>query len=223
MEKIDILRNFPEAQVTIINDGIDFDAFQSSEQVSSIELIERFTGKKYSCVSNIFFSMGRLHKIKRFDVLIDAFHLFHEVDSNAKLIIAGGDDGMRDRLSAQIKDLGLFDSVFLIGAIDFDDKKLIFNNCSVFALASEFESFGIVIIEALSCGVPVVVSDKTSWKDIEKNNYGIFTNNQSDDFNQAFREVIGTNYKESEIKEYVKSKYDWKVIVKEFINLISDS
>ena len=38
--------------------------------------------------------MGRLHKIKGFDMLIDAFHLFLQKDKDAKLIIAGGDDGV---------------------------------------------------------------------------------------------------------------------------------
>ena len=42
----------------------------------------------------------------------------------------------------------------------------------------EFESFGIVVAEALSCGCPVVVSNKTPWKDIEKNNCGILAENK---------------------------------------------
>ena len=157
---------------------------------------------------------------KCFHVLIDAFDLYTKDDKNAKLLIAGGDDGVRKQLLSQIKTLNLSDSVFLIGAIDFDDKKLILNNCDVFALASEFESFGIVVAEALACGLPVVASNKTPWHDIEKNNCGIFVNNKKTSFYQGFKKIIDKEYNKELIKEYVRLNYDLEVIVGRFINLI---
>ena len=173
-------------------------------------------------ISNIFFSMGRLHKIKGFDVLIDAFNLFLEKDKYAKLIIAGDDDGVGKQLKDQIQKLNLSSSVFLIGAVNFEDKKLLLNNCDYFTLASEFESFGIVIAEALSCGKPVVVSNKTPWKDIKINNCGILADNEKNSFNDAFSKIINVKYDSILIKNYVKKNYDWVVIVDKFINLIKN-
>jgi len=166
--------------------------------------------------------MGRLHKIKGFNVLIDAFNLFLEKDKYAKLIIAGGDDGVGKQLQDQIQKFNLSTSVFLIGAINFEDKKLLLNNCDYFTLASEFESFGIVIAEALSCGKPVVVSNKTSWKDIQINNCGIFSDNKEISFNDAFCKVINEKFDSIVIKNYVKMNYDWAVIIDKFINLIEN-
>jgi len=222
LEEGDILNKFPNADVNIINDGIDFDSFQNSITVSRNELLNKFTGVTSNEVSNVFFSMGRLHKIKGFDVLIDAFNLFLEKDKNAKLIIAGGDDGIGEKLKDQILKLNLGSSVFLIGAVNFEDKKLLLNNCDYFTLASEFESFGIVIAEALSCGKPVVVSNKTPWKDIQINNCGILADNKKISFNDAFSKVINDKYDSSLIKNYVKTNYDWVVIVNKFINLIKN-
>ncbi len=105
LEEKDILNKFPNADVEIINDGIDYDSFQNSILVSRNELLNKFTGITCNDVSNIFFSMGRLHKIKGFDVLIDAFNLFLEKDKYAKLIIAGGDDGLGNKLKNHIKKL----------------------------------------------------------------------------------------------------------------------
>ena len=114
-------------------------------------------------------------------------------------------------------------SVFLIGAIDFDEKKMLLNNCDYFTLASEFESFGIVVAEALSSGLPVVISNKTPWKDIEINNYGIFVQNEKESFSQAFQKVQTIKYDKEEIKKYVQENYDWKIIVEKFINCIQSS
>ena len=222
LEERDILNKFPNADVEIINDGIDYDSFQNSILVSRNELLNKFTGITCNDVSNIFFSMGRLHKIKGFDVLIDAFNLFLEKDKYAKLIIAGGDDGIGKQLKDQIQKLNLSSSVFLIGAVNFEDKKLLLNNCDYFTLASEFESFGIVIAEALSCGKPVLLSNKTPWKDIQINNCGILADNEKNSFNDAFSKIINVKYDSSLIRNYVKMNYDWVFIVGKFINLIKN-
>ena len=222
LEESDILNKFPDADVKIINDGIDYESFQNSIIVSRNELLNKFTEITFDDVSNIFLSMGRLHKIKGFDVLIDAFNLFLARDKCAKLIIAGGDDGVGEKLRKQIKKLNIGSSVFLIGAVNFEDKKLLLNNCDYFTLASEFESFGIVIAEALSCGKPVVISNKTPWKDIQINNCGILADNEKNSFNDAFSKIISEKYDTSIIKNYVKKNYDWVVIVGKFINLIKN-
>ena len=160
LEEQDILRKFSNTKVKIINDGVDYSSFQHAKEFTREKIVHQFTKRDFSQVSHLFFSMGRLHKIKCFNVLIEAFALFIHDNINAKLIIAGADDGVKEELLSQIKDLNLSDSVFLIGAINFEDKKLLLSNCDVFSLASEFESFGIVIAESLACGTPVVVSNK---------------------------------------------------------------
>ncbi len=220
LEESDIKKNFPNSTVSIIDDGVEFKSFQVCQEISKIELVNRYTNSSPSKVSNLFFSMGRLHKIKGFNMLIDAFYLFLEKDKDAKLIIAGGDDGVEEGLNNQIKKLNIEDSVILIGAIGFEEKKLLLSNCDYFTLASKFESFGIVVAEALSCGLPVIVSNKTPWKDVEINNCGIFVKNDKVSFCQAFQKVQEIKFNKDHIKKYVKENYDWEVIAEKFINYI---
>ena len=217
LEENDIKRRFPNARVEIINDGVDFSSFQQFNKYEKNALLEKYTNTKCEAISNIFFSIGRLHAIKAFGVLIDAFSLFIKEDTNAKLIIAGGDDGVGDNLKQQIIDLKLQDSVFLIGAIDFEDKKTLLNNCDYFTLASEFESFGIVVAEALACGKPIVLSNKTPWKDLEKNKCGILVDNEKNSFSNAFSKVIKEKYDSKAIKNYIQSNYDWSIITDCFL------
>ena len=222
LEKKDILIQFPNASVKVINDGIDIDAFFKKEHVSKIELVNMFTDKKIEKVSNVFFSMGRLHKIKRFDILIDAFALFLKDEKDAKLLIAGDDDGVKPELKEKIQNLNLSNSIFLIGHLNFTEKSIVLNNCDYFTLASDFESFGIVIAEALACGKPIIVSDKTPWLDIEEKQCGIVAENDIDKFYIAFKDIIIFKFNSSKIRKYVKSKCDWEVITKRFIGLIKN-
>lgn len=220
LEVDDIKNIFKNSEVVEINDGIDFDSFQAIESISKLELVNQFTNQNFKKVSEVFFSMGRLHEIKGFDVIVDAFFLFVKNNPNAKLLIAGSDDGYETFLRQKIEKLNLLDSVFLIGAINHENKCKLLSNCSAFALASKFESFGIVVAEALAAGVPVIISNKTPWKDIENNNCGIFTENNKNSFYHSFCKIKEKKFNSLVIKEFVKSNFDWNIIVKRFIKII---
>ena len=223
LEKEDILFYFPKVDVKIIPDGIDVDSFSNSNKMDKKELLKKYTNKDFKNVSDVVFSMGRLHKIKRFDILINAFKLYLYDNKNAKLLIAGADDGVRNSLENQIRELKLEDSVFMIGLVNFSQKKELLSNCSFFSLSSDFESFGIVVSEALACGVPVVVSDKTSWKNIERNNCGIFVKNQKEDFCTAFHQIKERNFTSENCKRYVKDNFDWEIITKKFLTILTNN
>lgn len=223
LEKEDILFYFPKVDVKIIPDGIDVDSFSNSNKMDKKELLKKYTNKDFKNISDVVFSMGRLHKIKRFDILINAFELYLNENKNAKLLIAGADDGVRNALENQIKELKLEDSVFMIGLVNFSQKKELLSNCSFFSLSSDFESFGIVVSEALACGVPVVVSDKTSWKNIERNNCGIFVKNQKEDFCTAFHQIKERNFTSENCKRYVKDNFDWEIITKKFLTILTNN
>jgi len=221
LEKQDILNYFPDANVQIVSDGVDFDSFQNQNRVGNKELLKKYIDIDFAQVSEILFSMGRLHDIKRFDVLIHAFNIYVNENKNSKLLIAGADDGSKIKIQRLIDKLRLSDSVFLIGLINFDQKKELLSNCSVFALCSEFESFGIVIAEALACGTPVIVSDKAPWKDIEKNKCGIFAKNQKEEISRALFQVKESNFLEKDCKRYIKNNFDWNIVSENFLKLVT--
>ena len=217
LERNDIKRFLPNADIKEVNDGVDFSSFQDADMISKTNLVLKYTNQNFQEIDSVFFSMGRLHKIKRFDVLIDAFSIFVKECPNTKLLIAGEDDGVKLQLEEQIRNAGLNDAIFLIGRVNHQQKKELLTNATVFTLASEFESFGIVVAEALSCGCPVVVSNKTPWKDIEKNNCGILAENEKVSFYNALRMIKKKNYQREDCKRYIKSHFDWETISNDFI------
>ena len=216
LESKDIIKHFPASNISVVNDGIDFDSFQRSNNYSLEDLMKKYVNKSFPEITDIIFSMGRLHHIKRFDVVIESFRLFNKKYPKSKLIIAGGDDGCKSNLISQIKSNNLIDHVYLIGEINHEDKVDLLSNCTIFSLASDFESFGIVIAEALASGAKVVISNKTPWKDLKKINYGILANNNAHDFFKAFLEIKKIKYDSEKGKKYVQNNFDWRIISNKF-------
>lgn len=103
--------------------------------------------------------LGRLAPKKRADILLRAWPRVIEQVATARLEVVGPDsDGLLDRYKILVSDLGLGASVSFPGQLLGEEKSSAFANATVFALPSENESFGIAVAEALSAGLPVVLS-----------------------------------------------------------------
>lgn len=111
---------------------------------------EEYKGKK------IIFSLGRLVEYKGFEYLIkSAAHLPEDY-----VILIGGTGPLREKLQAQIDAAQLGEKVKLLGFIEDADLESYYAACDIFCLSSvsKTEAFGIVQIEAMSCGKPVVAT-----------------------------------------------------------------
>ena len=111
----------------------------------------RYPGKK------IVFSLGRLVPYKGYGFLIDAAGYL----SDDYVILIGGTGSLKDKLQKRIADAGLQEKVTLLGHVSSRDLPAYYGACDVFCLSSiqKTEAFGIVQIEAMSCGKPVVATD----------------------------------------------------------------
>ena len=99
---------------------------------------------------------GRLVPVKRYDLLIEAFAPVAAAHPDWRLRIYGKGEE-HDRLRRLIEDLGLWDNVFLMGAATPMEAEWV--KGSIGAAASNFEPFGMTIVEAMRCGLPVVSTD----------------------------------------------------------------
>lgn len=98
-------------------------------------------------------AVGRLHPLKNFSFLISAFKDVYHQNKNARLMIVGEGDE-KQRLLVQIKKMGLSEVVKLV---PFQSNIYpYYQQADIFALSSDWEGFGNVLVEALSVGLPVV-------------------------------------------------------------------
>lgn len=101
-------------------------------------------------------AVGRLKDAKDYPMMLEAMRLVLDRGIDAGLVIVG-DGGLRPSLVEHIDRLGLQGNVELAGAAL--DPREYYSGAGMFLLSSKFEGFGNVLVEAMSCGVPVVSTD----------------------------------------------------------------
>ena len=102
-----------------------------------------------------FVACGRLHQVKGYDLLLRALRLVLDAGGHAQLTI-GGDGPEKGALLALTRELGLEKSVEFVGWVD--DVSTFLDRHDVFILSSRAEPFGIVILEAMSRGLPIIAT-----------------------------------------------------------------
>lgn len=220
-ERAEILEFDRNANVVVIPNGIDMHAFETVQPLSTREYLAKFTGVD-SPSRPILVSMGRLHRVKGFDVLIDAFAGLSIDYPRAVLLIAGNDDGERKRLEAQVARLGLGDRVIFTGEVRGTDKSAFLAGADVFALPSRNENFGNVYLEALAAGVPVVASKCTPWEDLESFGCGKWVENSPEATEAAIRELLVADRIEMRrrAREYAR-RLGWDRVASRFQSALS--
>lgn len=135
------------ADVAVLPIGIDV----ISPDSNGVELIRnQYRGK------NIIFSLGRLVGYKGFDYLIDAARYLPD----DYVVLIGGAGVLQQNLQCQIQQQGLVGKVVLLGRIPKEDIANYYGACDVFVMSSiwKTEAFGVVLLEALSAGKPIVAT-----------------------------------------------------------------
>lgn len=103
--------------------------------------------------------VGRLEKLKGVDILISAVAQLDE--RNFTLLIVGGDERaaeLKEELRAQAEAAGVAANIRFAGAVAHDDLPAYYSAADVCVVPSYYESFGLVAVESMACGTPVVAS-----------------------------------------------------------------
>lgn len=122
--------------------------FYDSVKVKSLR--GRYKGKK------MVFSLGRLVEYKGYEYLVDAARYLPD----DYLVLIGGSGPLKESLQSQIAQNALQEKVQLLGRVSDEDLPTYYTACDVYVMSSiwKTEAFGIVQIEAMSCGKPVVAT-----------------------------------------------------------------
>ena len=115
--------------------------------------------------------LGRLHPIKRLDLVAEAFAIVRRAHPNARLVIAGPDEGGH---RAQVEPLfaPVAADTRWLGAVDAETTWALLACSRALVQCSDSESFGMSVAEALTSAVPVVVTKRSGWADVEQTGCG---------------------------------------------------
>jgi len=158
-------------------------------------------------------------EIKGHKYLIDAMAEVIRKSNNVIAIIVGSGK-LKAEIQNQINGLGLNDFVILVGEKPHNEISLWMNACDIFVLPSLIESFGIVQIEAMACGKPVVATrNGASEEIIISNKYGLLVNPADPkDLAEKVLMVLDREWDRETIFKYVES-YKWKNIIVEILRI----
>ena len=142
------------AREKVVNYGTSIPEGHPDEQRSMfLEQYSHLHGKR------ILLFLSRIHPKKGLDLLIEAFASIAAADCHLHLVIAGPDQtGWQARLQQRVAALGLDDRVSWLGMLSGSLKWGAFRSAELFCLPSHQENFGIVVAEALACGLPVMLA-----------------------------------------------------------------
>jgi glycosyltransferase involved in cell wall biosynthesis len=113
-------------------------------------------------------SIGTLEPRKNYVRLIEAYAALHAAADTPPppLIIAGGHGWLYEEILAAPARLGLTGQVRFLGKVPAADLPLLLAGAGLFVYPSLYEGFGLPVLEALACGVPVVAADTTSIPEV---------------------------------------------------------
>lgn len=150
--------------------GIDYSRFEAVD-TTAVEALRAELGLQDE---TILISISRLSKEKNIDFMLDGIHdLLQQGNRSFKLLIIG-DGPERDRLQARITSLGLENHVLLPGSVPPEKIPLYCQLGDIFVFASRSETQGMVILEAMAAGLPVVVVRSSGIDDVVQDGHNGF-------------------------------------------------
>ena len=140
-------------KVSLVPCGVDLSVFRPLDQ-SAVRDRLGLNGEK------LLLYVGRIEPLKGLDLLVEtAAHM--DIGESVRMIVVGADaNGGRelDRVKQMAKEMDLEDQIDFIGQVDHTELPLYYNAADVCVVPSYYESFGLVALESMACGTPVVAT-----------------------------------------------------------------
>jgi glycosyltransferase involved in cell wall biosynthesis len=141
----------PPGKISLIPNGMD--PPEELERVGEGDFRRRYGIGKHE---TLFLFLGRIDPNKGVGLLIRAFARLHDC---SRLAIVGPDEGTRREFERLVAKSGMGGSVFFTGPLYAEEKWSAFTDADVYVLPSVHENFGMTVLEAMTCGTPVILTE----------------------------------------------------------------
>ena len=217
-KKVITVGNGLKNEIQALSGRNDIEVIGNLVDLSKFTIKNRIQNEKF-----IFFSLAFLEGEKGFDTLIKAFAKKFK-DKEAMLYI-GGDGSQRAWLEALAQENGVKKQIIFLGALSRDDVAKWMNKCDCFVLPSRYETFGVVYIEALASGRPVIGALNGGAEDIINNLNGYLV--PIDDIDKLAEKMLELykkidSYNEEEIRSDCLKRFSPEVIVNKIISVYKE-
>lgn len=215
-EEMNLAQNYVfGARGVVVPNGLKVDEYQDLPPKGSFR-------DKYPRIGSgrILLFMGRVNFKKGLDLLVPAFARVARERPDIHLVIAGPDnEGYGRKVRLWLEELGAAGAATFTGMLQGQDKLAALRDAEMFILPSYTENFGISVLEAMVCEVPVIVSDKVNlWREVKNAGAGLICSTDVRDIAATIKTLLNDSELEMRMgragKDLVIKNYQWSVVAR---------
>ena len=222
--KKDILENYKvnEDKIKVIYNGYNDKLFKKITDKKNIDEVLN----KYGINRPYLFYVGKIEKKKNIPGLIEAFAILKDRDKTIKhkLVLVGDAFYGYDEVHYLIREYDLDDDVIMPGWIEEEDMPYIYSGASIFVFASNYEAFGITLLEALGCELPIVASNSSSIPEVLNGAGLLFDPCDTESIVLALQKIISDENLRKKLSALGKTRvkfFSWDKCASETLELIN--
>jgi glycosyltransferase involved in cell wall biosynthesis len=199
----------PVQEVTVVGNGINLDLFRTESR-------ER---KRFDAVF-----LGRIAEEKGVFYLLNAWKSVVEKQPSARLLFIGGADRVtKTRLEKEVSNLQLAQNVTFVGFVSDDEMAGLLKASRIFVLPSLREGFGLVVAEAMTAGLPCIISDLPALKEIYSSAAILVQPSNAQRLAEAITGLLSDPEKMRELKKKGRNlvdRFSWEEVAKREFNIL---
>ncbi len=203
----------------VIDLGLDALKFRSEEKGKFRAAYPEWGSQK------VVMYLGRLAYSKGLDLLADAFRILAADDPEIHLVLVGPDDhGYGEAIRQILRRESLVDRVTVTGRVSEEAKISALMDANVFAFPSYSEAFGLAMVEAMACGLPVVLTERAALaREMESLGAALVVKSDAPalaaGLNTLLRDPDLCQRIASTARTLVATRFSWPVVTTQFLNL----
>ena len=222
--KHDIISYFraDEKKISVIYDGYNAGLYKKIDDRSQVDQVL----SKYGITRPFVFYIGRIERKKNIPTLIEAYAMLREHNSaiRHKLVLVGDASYGYDETKYMIREFDLSGEVLMPGWVEEADIPYIYNGAAAFIFPSQYEGFGIPLLQAMACEVPIATSNKTSIPEVVGDAALLF----NPTYALSIAEALGRILTDDELRRDLVARgrervrnFSWQKTARETLELIS--
>ncbi|MBN1565609.1 MAG: glycosyltransferase, partial [Anaerolineae bacterium] len=201
----------PDARISIVPNGVQVDNF------ADLPTDNDFRVQWNLGDGPVVLFLGRLHERKGLHLLIPAFAEVIKQAPDARLLLVGPDEGMLTRLKALVEQHNLSECVIFTGMLEDDDKLAALAAADLFALPAVGEGFSMAVLEAMACGLPVLLTPGCNFPEVVDAGAGLVVEREISALSVILADLLTDTARLTQMgdtaREMVHARYTWPQVI----------